>query len=195
MIRTGDVLQNPATGELMRFVKAAADTNGEYVVVDVIVEPNGTVAAAHLHPYQTETFEVLEGELTFKVGRRKVVATAGDVLTVEPGTAHRFRNSGSTAARFRCEIRPALQFEQLIETMFSLAQDGKTNRKGMPNPFRLAVIAHAHLIDVQLPIVPRWMQKLALELGAPLGRRMGYEATYTSESVVSATPVELPAAA
>jgi quercetin dioxygenase-like cupin family protein len=132
MIRTGDVLHNPATGELMRFVKAAADTNGEYVIVDVIVEPNGSVAAAHLHPYQTETFEVLEGEVTFKVGRKKVVAKGGQKLVVEPGTAHKFWNSGDTDARFRCEIRPALQFEQLIETMFSLAQDGKTNKKGIP---------------------------------------------------------------
>ena len=32
-----------------------------------------------------------------------------------------------------CEVRPALQFEQLIETMFALAADGKTNEKGMPN--------------------------------------------------------------
>ena len=45
--------------------------------------------------------------------------------------------------RFVCEVRPALQFESLLETMFSLAEDGKTNRKGMPNPLRLAVIAHA----------------------------------------------------
>ena len=29
-----------------------------------------------------------------------------------------------------CEVRPALQFEQLIETMFALASDGKTNREG-----------------------------------------------------------------
>ena len=41
---------------------------------------------------------------------------------------------------FRCVVRPALQFESLIETMFALAADGKTNRKGMPNPLRLAVI-------------------------------------------------------
>jgi hypothetical protein len=29
-------------------------------------------------------------------------------------------------------VRPALQFESLLETMFALATDGKTNRKGMP---------------------------------------------------------------
>jgi hypothetical protein len=37
-----------------------------------------------------------------------------------------------------------LQFQSLIETMFTLAAEGKTNRKGLPNPFRLAVIADAH---------------------------------------------------
>ena len=174
MIRSGDVLHNPVTGELIRFVKAAADTNGEYVVVDVIVEPDGCVAAAHVHPYQTETFEVLEGEVTFKVDGKKVVAKAGGTLVVEPGSAHKFWNSGSTDARFRCVVRPALQFEQLIETMFSLAQNGKTNKKGMANPFRLAVVANAHFDDVLLPFPPQWLQKLGLAMGAPLGRLLGY---------------------
>ena len=62
MIRSGDTLHNPVTGEVIRFVEAASDTSGEYVFVEVAVEPNGAVAAAHIHPYQTETFEVLEGE-------------------------------------------------------------------------------------------------------------------------------------
>ncbi len=193
MIRSGDVLHNPVTGELIRFVTAAADTNGEYVVVDVVVEPDGAVAAAHLHPYQTETFEVLEGEVTFKVGGKKIVAKAGETVVAEPGTAHKFWNTGSSDARFRCEVRPALQFEQLIETMFSLAQEGKTNKKGMPNPFRLAVIANAHFDDVRLPLVPQRLQKLALALGAPLGRAMGYGKTNSYDQERTAVTLPLPA--
>jgi quercetin dioxygenase-like cupin family protein len=181
------------TGELIRFVKAAADTNGEYVGIDVVVEPNGTVAAAHLHPYQTETFTVLEGEVTFRLGRRKVVAKTGETVVVEPGAAHKFWNAGGADARFRCEIRPALQFEQLIETMFSLAQEGKTNKKGMPNPLRLAVVANAHFDDVRLPLVPQWMQKLSLAMGAPVGRLMGYSPT--NEYADQPALIALPAAA
>ena len=79
MIRTGDVIYNSITGESIRFVETAADTDGERVVIDVLVEPNGFVASAHLHPYQTEVFEVVEGELMFKVGGETITATAGDV--------------------------------------------------------------------------------------------------------------------
>src|SRR5207342_673789 len=118
------------------------------------------------------------GEVTFDAGDETIVAQTGDTVVVEPGTAHRFRNTGDTVARFRCEIRPALQFEQLIATMFSLAADGKTNRKGMPNPLRLAVIANAHFDDVRLPFPPVWMQKLGLAMGSPLGRLVGYSPTY-----------------
>ena len=99
-------------------------------------------------------------------------------VVVEPGTAHRFENVGDTVARFTCEVRPALQFEQLLETMFALATDGKTNRKGLPNPLRLAVIAHAHFDDVRLPFPPVWMQRAGLAMGAPIGRLMGFTPTY-----------------
>jgi quercetin dioxygenase-like cupin family protein len=178
MIRTGDTLSNPVTGEVIRFVRSAADTGGEYVLIEVVVEPNGAVAAAHVHPYQTEVFEILEGEITFRLGGATIVAKAGDTVRVEPGTKHRFWNAGATDARFRTEIRPALRFESLIETMFALAADGKTNRKGMPNPLRLAVIARHHFDDVRLPFPPAWMQRLGLALGAPLGRLVGYKPTY-----------------
>ena len=74
-------------------------------------------------------------------------------------------------------MRPALQFESLIETMFTLAAEGKTNRKGMPNPFRLAVIARAHFDTVRLPFPPAVLQRAALALAAPLGKALGYRET------------------
>jgi mannose-6-phosphate isomerase-like protein (cupin superfamily) len=178
MIRTGDVLHNPVTGELIQFLKTSADTKGEFVEIEVIVEPDGFVAAAHVHPYQSERFTIVAGEVTFVAGGRTFTARAGEEVVVEPGTPHTFRNSGAEEARFRCEIRPALAFESLIETMFALANDGKTNRKGMPNPLRLAVIANAHFDTVRLPFPPAWLQKAGLALGAPVGKLLGYRPRY-----------------
>jgi hypothetical protein len=105
----------------------------------------------------------------------------GDVSLVAAGTPHRFWNAGESELRFVCEIRPALQFESLLETMFSLAADGKTGRKGMPNPLRLAVIARAHFDTVRLPFPPARLQQAALAIGAPMGRLLGYRPTYVGQ--------------
>lgn len=181
MIHRGQTLVNPVTGERMTFVETAADTGGERVVIELRAAPGGSVAAAHIHPSQWETFTVVSGTLGAKVAGRTTEAGPGQTLGVAPGVAHTWWNAGDDELVFRCEIRPALQFESLIETMFSLAADGKTNGKGMPNPFRLAVIANAHFDTVRLPVVPAWMQKTALALGSPLGRAMGYAQTYVPE--------------
>ena len=175
MIHAGDTIHNPVTGERILFLETSADTNGERVVLECTVEPRGFVAAAHVHPLQTERFEVLEGRVAFKVDGSEFVALPGAVAEVEAGQAHKFWNAGDEPARFRCTVTPALQFEQLIETMYGL---GKTNKKGMPNPIRLAVIANAHFDDVRLPFPPAWMQKAGLALGAPLGRMLGYKPGY-----------------
>ena len=183
MIRAGDTIENPITGERVTFLKTAADTDGEVVVIDTTVAPDGFVAAEHIHPYQSERFEILEGEAEFKLGKEITVAKPGDVVMVEPGTPHRFRNlSDGEEIRFRTEVRPALSFETFLQTMYGLASDGKTNKKGLPNPFRLAVIINEHFDLVRLPFPPAWIQRTGLAFGAPLGRLLGYEPTYVSET-------------
>lgn len=174
MINSGDRLENPITGEVLIFHRTSRDTDGEAVEVETIVRPGGFVAAAHVHPHQSERFEILAGRLGLRIGSEELAAGPGDVATVPPGTAHRFWNAGEEEARFRCEIRPALEFESLIETMFTLAAEGRTNRRGMPNPFSLAVIARAHFETVRLAFPPAWMQRAGLAIGAPIGRVMGY---------------------
>jgi quercetin dioxygenase-like cupin family protein len=178
MIRAGDTIENPVTGERIVFHKTSRETSGEAVVIECFVQPDGYVAAAHVHPSQEERFQVLRGSVGFRVGRETFVAGPGERVTVPAGTKHKFWNAGDEEAHFACEVRPALQFEQLLETMFTLAADGKTNRKGMPNPMRLAVIAKAHFDTVRLPFPPAWMQRAALAMGAPLGRLLGYRPTY-----------------
>jgi mannose-6-phosphate isomerase-like protein (cupin superfamily) len=184
MFRSGDSIENPVTGERLVFKKTAAETNGEYVLFECFVQPWGCVAAAHVHPYQSERFDILDGSLTFKVNGEEFPVERGDVVLVPAGRAHQFWSAGAGTARFECEIRPALDFEQLIETMFSLAQAGKTGKKGMPNPLRLAVIARAHFDTVRLPFPPAWMQRVGLALGAPLGRLLGYRGVYSSDELV-----------
>ena len=177
-IRAGETIENPVTGERVTFLRTAGNTGGELVEIEVAIDPDGAVAAAHVHPYQSERFEVLEGTLEFRRGREKVVAGPGAVVTVPAGAVHSFRNAGETTARFRCEVRPALQFERFLQTMFGLAAAGRTNKKGMPSPLRLAVIANAHFDDVRLPYVPAFAQKAALVTGSAVGRLAGFRPAF-----------------
>src|SRR5215211_3420419 len=188
VIEAGETIHNPVTKERMTFLRTAAQTAGDHVLIELRSEPGGVVAAAHTHPVQTETFQVVRGTLGAKVGGKKVEARAGETLIVDPGTAHKWWNAGEDELVFLCEIRPAGQFEQLIETMFSLAADGKTNRKGMPNPLRLAVIAKHHFGDVQLPFPPPALQRAALAVGAPLGRLVGYRPIYVPAPAPAVNP-------
>ena len=134
-------------------------------------------ASLRRHTWE-ERFEIVAGTLGLRVGGEEIVALPGGTLTIPAGSPHRFWNAGDDEVRFRCEVRPALQFEQLLETMFALAVDGKTNKKGMPNLLHLAVIAGAHFDVVRLPFPPASVQRLGLVLGAAVGRLVGYGPTH-----------------
>jgi mannose-6-phosphate isomerase-like protein (cupin superfamily) len=178
MMFAGKTVENPVTGERLTFLETARETGGEYVRFEAEIAPGGSLPAAHLHPKQTERFEFVSGTLTMKVAGRTIKAKPGDVVVVEPGVPHDFKNETDEPVRMLVEMRPALGLESLLETMYGLAADGKTNRWGMPNPFRLAVIANAHFDTVRVPIVPQWIQRAALAVGAPVGRLCGYAPVY-----------------
>jgi quercetin dioxygenase-like cupin family protein len=176
MFSSGQTIENSVTGERMTFLQTASETDGECVVVEVVVRPGGAVATPHVHPNQSERFEVLEGEVTFHVGRERVTLAAGDVATIPAGTPHAFQNAGSADATFRCEVRPALHFEQLVAAFFALAEDGRTNDRGMPGFLQMAVIADAYADTGIAAFPPPLVQRLGLALLAPLGRLCGYRA-------------------
>ena len=156
VIRAGDTIQNPVTGERLVFRKTAAETNGEAVVLELLrPSPRGRRGRACPPGPERSASRSLEGEVAFKLEARRPLARAGRPVQPSPaGMSHRFWNAGAEEAHFVCEIRPALQFEQLIETMFALAARRQDEPEGNAQPVRLAVIARHHFQDVRLPFPP-----------------------------------------
>jgi quercetin dioxygenase-like cupin family protein len=165
MAYAGQTLENPITDERIIFHKTAADTDGELLAIDLILAPDGHVPGAHVHPSQEERFEVISGTMKFRLGRKKIIANAGDVVVVPPGAVHKFANAGDETARVRVEVRPALKMEQLFETTVALAHEGRTNGKGMPKPLDLALFVHEDEDEVHAPFPPAPVVKAAM---APL---------------------------
>jgi quercetin dioxygenase-like cupin family protein len=170
MATTGQTLSNPVTGETITFRRTAADTSGEYVEIDLLLEAGGQVPGLHVHPLQEEKFEVLGGTMKFRYGRRKIVAEAGETVTVPAGVIHNFANASKDEdARVRVTITPALDMEQLFETTVRLAEEGRVNRKGMPKPVELAMFVERFRHEVEAPFPPPSVVRFLM---APL-RRIG----------------------
>ena len=142
MITPGTTLENPVTGERFTFIETAASTDGERLTFELALRPGGAVPIPHVHPIQTERFEMLGGTMRFRVGLRHVTATAGDVVEIEPGVLHGFANAGDDEVRVRVDLHPALGMEEMFAEVVEMAEAGRMGRRGMPrNLLDLALLA------------------------------------------------------
>jgi quercetin dioxygenase-like cupin family protein len=116
----GRLIEDPVFG-----YRLSPSRKGEVLRLEFWVDPGGGGKAEHYHPPLEERFEVLEGELTYRLNGRKHRAGPDDRFTVEPGTRHSFENSGSDVAHVKVEVEPALEMEQLFEDSAALAREGK----------------------------------------------------------------------
>jgi quercetin dioxygenase-like cupin family protein len=166
MIFPGQTLENPVTGERFTFTHTGANTGGELLAFDFALRAGGAVPIPHVHPIQTERFEVIDGRMTFRVGLRQLRAGPGDVVEVAPGVAHSFANAGEDEARLRVEVRPALAMEEMFAEVVAMAQAGRMNRRGMPRSLlELAVLARKYDQEAHAPFMSVRVQRLLL---APL---------------------------
>jgi quercetin dioxygenase-like cupin family protein len=172
MIKPGDTIENPVTGERFTFTHTAASTDGELLAFDFALRPGGAVPIPHVHPIQTERFEVTEGRMRFRVGLRTVIAEPGDVIEVEPGVMHSFANAGDAEAKLRVEVRPALQMEEMFAEVVALAEAGQMTRRGMPrNPLVLADLARRYDQEAHAPFMSVGVQRALLAPLVALARR------------------------
>jgi mannose-6-phosphate isomerase-like protein (cupin superfamily) len=174
----GDKFENPITGEYGYIRLGTDETDGELLVADLRVRPGGAVVGAHVHPTIDERFTVVSGQIGYMCGGKRDVLQTGQSLDLPKGVPHDWWNAGKEEARVIVEVRPGKRFEQMATTMFGLAQEGKTNKKGMPNPLQLAVISQEFADTVQFMSPPPWIQRLLFGVLAPLGRALGYRGIY-----------------
>ena len=165
-ITPGQMLDNPVTGERFTFTDTAASSGGELLAFDFVLRPGGAVPIPHVHPVQTERFEVVTGRMRFRVGLRTVHAGPGDVVEVAPGVMHAFANDGDEEARLRVEVRPALRMEEMFAEVVAMAEAGRMGRRGLPrNLLDLATLARRYDQEAHAPFLSVGVQRMLL---APL---------------------------
>src|SRR6266403_6086490 len=138
-------------GDVYRFLATGDDTNGKYALCEAIVPPGGG-PPPHVHSREEEGFYVLEGEITFLVGDKRLVASAGMFANMPVGTPHSFKNESGKPAKMLISIAPAGLEKMFFEVGVPVAQEATTTTPPTKEEIdRLLAAAPRYGIEIKLP--------------------------------------------
>jgi mannose-6-phosphate isomerase-like protein (cupin superfamily) len=149
--------------------------DGDVLCIEIRTDPGGGVLADHVHPHLEERYEVLEGEVTFRVDREPVVAGPGTKIVGPAGVRHSFQNTGADTAHLEVEADPPLHLRESIEAGAALARAERFTADGRPKSLRAmiegAALARRYRETVVLSSPPSVVQRLLFPLLARFASR------------------------
>lgn len=138
-------------GDVYRFLATGEETDGKYATFEAIVPP-GSGPPPHIHRREEESFLVLEGEMTFQLGEKRIIAGEGTFLNMPVGSLHCFKNEGDKVARLLISIAPAGLEQMFVEVGIPLSEDAESapppNREDIE---RLLEAAPRYGVEIQTP--------------------------------------------
>jgi mannose-6-phosphate isomerase-like protein (cupin superfamily) len=174
----GHPIVNPLSGEQIVVRRTAAQTGGRILDWELMLAPGGRVPSSHAHPEQEECFTILEGQLRFRVGGRRLLAGPGDTVRIPPGTVHHFANTGSGPVRVAVQTTPALSMHELLETAAALAREQHAAGRRTPRLVDLVLFMGDFRREVRAPYLPAAVVRAVLAPLAGLARRRGLDVRY-----------------
>ena len=178
MLKRGEVYENPVTGERVVILVGTDETLGERVIAELTVRKGRTVPVEHIHPNVHERFTVVGGRIGFVLNGMRSTAEDGQTVYIPPGVSHDWWKEGDEDAMALVEVRPAARFEEFIRNRFGLAQDGKTDAKGIPGLLQRALLLREFRDVIQVRRQSHFARRLVLALTAAVARLFGYRGSY-----------------
>ena len=124
-------------GDLYTFLVTGDESDGAYFSMLAIVPPGGG-PPPHTHRDEDETFYVLEGTPTFRLGDERIVAGPGSFVNVPKGILHCFRNFSDEPVRMILTFTPA-GIERFFEETLERALRPHPGVPGQPRGGRRAL--------------------------------------------------------
>ncbi|MDH4058902.1 MAG: cupin domain-containing protein [Cyclobacteriaceae bacterium] len=169
---------NSRTGQQYRFIHTAQSTKGKLLEMESTFSPKSKIPPDHYHPYQTEDFIVLEGELIVKMEGQIKILKEGDSLHVPAKKIHSMWNESDGITKVNWKTQPALNTENLFETICGLANEGETNADGIPNILQTALTINKFSSVFRPAKPPIVILRVLFYLLTPLAYVMGYKPVY-----------------
>jgi mannose-6-phosphate isomerase-like protein (cupin superfamily) len=178
MAYKGKIIRNPYTGHEMKFLQTASDTDGQLLEIEATYQPASKPPTPHYHPEQEEDFKVIEGTVLVRLDSWVRELKAGETLHIPHNVSHSMWNPFNVKAVVNWQVRPALDTEYFLETGTGLANDGKTNKKGMPPLLQVALLARKFAKVYRLAWPSYAIQKILFSILAPFAYLKGYRPFY-----------------
>ena len=173
-----EVVETPLSGERITILRRDGGPDGIALEWELLLAPGGRVPSSHAHPQQREYFGVLDGELEFRIGWRRLRVRPGESVTVPPGRVHHFANRGSRPALVHVETAPALDMEALLRTAAALARDQCRAGRRWPRLVDLALFMREFRAEVAAPWVPAALVAVATRPVTRLAGLLGHDQRY-----------------
>ena len=172
-----EVIKNLATGDQIEFLQTDKETSGRMSNFIMTLAPHSSWAKKprHFHPFQTETFKVISGELNLRVGDNHLILKPGDEkVVVEKFVLHSFWNERNEEVKFIAEIYPPKNIEKGIRLTYKLSEVGKINKNNIPyNPFYTLILMN--YFDAYFQFIPWKFQKFLFNQGSKFANLFGYK--------------------
>ncbi len=178
MATVNTIISNSKTGQTIRFIQTAKSTNGQLLEMESTFSPHSKEPPIHYHPYQTEDFVVLKGEIKVRLDGQIRILKEGDHLHINPHQRHAMWNVSDSVAVVSWKVQPAMNTENLFEIITGLANDGKTNAVGQPNILQVALTINRFSNVFRLATPPFAIQRVVFYLLMPVAYLLGYKAVY-----------------
>lgn len=157
-------------GSVYEVVRPAAESGGDEVEMVFRLPAKCVPPPPHVHAAQEEEYEVLEGTFDVMVEGEWRTLGPGERAMVPVGALHTFRNRSGAPVRVRNWHRPALRFEEFIETVCRTLDAAGVRGRRDPRVF---LLLSAVMLDFPETLAPgRRREALPMRAMAAVGRRL-----------------------
>jgi mannose-6-phosphate isomerase-like protein (cupin superfamily) len=169
MVTAGEQFRMP-DGSTYVVVRTAAETDGEWVEMEFVLPSRCVPPPPHVHPVQVEEYEVLEGSLDVVIEGQWRTLGPGQSASVPVGALHTFRNRSGGTVRVRNWHRPAMRFEDFIESTCHTLRAAGIRRGRDP---RALLYLSMVMLDFGDTLAPgRRRERLPMQVLAGIARRL-----------------------
>lgn len=118
------------------FLVTGDETDGRLVEMRVTYHARSPFPPPHLHPSQTETFVVEEGEMMVRLDGHESTLRCGNTLVVPPGSVHQMRNATGAPTIVNWKVEPALRTTEFFVASHAIEAGSLLDRALLLSSYR-----------------------------------------------------------